>query len=70
MPSRDGDRSRCVVDEALRVMGVRRLRIADCSIFPSMPSAPTAATAMAVGRRAGELVTEEVWRHRAEEPKS
>lgn len=47
-----------VVDINLRVRGVTHLRVADSSIFPRIPSCPTAATSMAVGRRAAELVIE------------
>lgn len=58
MPGRYNGMERSALDAELRVRGVAGLRVADCSIFPAMPSSPTAATAMAVGRRAAELVTE------------
>jgi len=45
-----------VVDERLRVHGVQGLRVADASIFPAIPTAPTAATCMAVGAAAAEFV--------------
>jgi hypothetical protein len=38
-----------VVDSELRVRGVLNLRVADASVFPSIPSGPTSATCMAVG---------------------
>lgn len=44
------------VDEHLRVRGVDGLRIADASVFPWIPSAPIAATSMAVGVNASRLI--------------
>jgi choline dehydrogenase-like flavoprotein len=35
---------------------VERLRVADASVFPWIPSGPTAATAMAVGVNAAHLI--------------
>jgi choline dehydrogenase len=40
-----------VVDPRPRVRGLQRLRVADASIFPTMPSANTHAPAMMVGER-------------------
>lgn len=57
MPSQN-DPTGGTVDSCLRVRGIARLRVADCSVFPAMPSAPTAAVAMAVGRRAAELLAD------------
>ena len=48
-----------VVDERLRVRGVERLRVADCSIMPTLVSGNTNAPAMAIGWRAAELITED-----------
>jgi choline dehydrogenase len=45
-----------VVDHSLRVHGVRNLRIADASIFPTTPSANTAAATMMVAEKAASLV--------------
>ena len=45
-----------VVDAQLRVKGVRGLRIADASVFPAITSGPIAATVMAVGYGAAELI--------------
>jgi choline dehydrogenase-like flavoprotein len=45
-----------VVDAELRVHGVRGLRIADASIFPTVPVAALNAPSMAVGYRAARLI--------------
>ena len=45
-----------VVDSRLRVHGVEGLRVADASIFPTMPSANTNASSMVVGEKAADLV--------------
>ena len=45
-----------VVDAQLRVKGVRRLRVADASIFPSMVSVNPCITCMMVGERCGDLI--------------
>lgn len=51
----DGDPD-AVVDDHGRVHGIERLRIADLSIAPRAPSAPTNATAMVIGERIAALV--------------
>ena len=48
-----------VVDSELRVQGVEGLRIADASIFPSIPSANTAAPAMMVAEKAADYILRE-----------
>ena len=45
-----------VVDDELRVLGVKRLRVADASVMPHIPSGPVAATCMAVGVAAFEFI--------------
>lgn len=45
-----------VVDEQLRVHGVRGLRIADASVIPAIPSSPTHAICMVIGEACGDLV--------------
>ncbi|MGY2083651.1 mycofactocin dehydrogenase MftG [Blastococcus sp. SYSU DS0539] len=45
-----------VVDQRLRVRGVDRLRVADTSVLPRVPSRGPAATAVLVGERAAELM--------------
>ncbi len=46
-----------VVDQHLRVRGVEGLRVVDTSVLPTVPSRGPAATAVAVGERAAELMT-------------
>ncbi|MGY1806609.1 mycofactocin system GMC family oxidoreductase MftG [Blastococcus sp. SYSU D00669] len=46
-----------VVDQRLRVRGVEGLRVVDTSVLPWVPARGPAATAVAVGERAAELVT-------------
>jgi len=48
-----------VVDERLRVRGVGGLRVADCSVMPSLPSGNTNGPAQMVGWRAAELILED-----------
>lgn len=45
-----------VVDPDLRVLGLTGLRIADASVIPSVPSANTNATVMAIAERAAALI--------------
>ena len=45
-----------VVDDELRVLGVKRLRVADASVMPHIPSGPVAATCMAIGVAAFEFI--------------
>ena len=53
------DSSSSVVDERLRVHGIECLRIADASIFPTIPSGNTNAPAIMVGERAARLIIED-----------
>jgi choline dehydrogenase len=53
---RMGSDADSVVDGQLRVRGVKGLRVADCSIFPTMCSANTNAPAIAVGEKAADLI--------------
>jgi choline dehydrogenase-like flavoprotein len=46
-----------VVDQRLRVRGVEGLRVVDTSVMPTVTSRGPAATAVAIGERAAELVT-------------
>jgi choline dehydrogenase len=45
-----------VVDEHLRVHGLEGLRVADASIFPTMPSGNTNAAAIMVGEKAADII--------------
>ena len=47
-----------VVDPALRVYGVHGLRIADASIFPTVPTGNTNAPAIMVAEKAADLIKE------------
>jgi choline dehydrogenase len=45
-----------VVDSNLRVRGIRGLRVADASVMPSIPAAPTNAPSIMIGGRAATLI--------------
>ncbi|MBU3594303.1 GMC family oxidoreductase N-terminal domain-containing protein [Polynucleobacter sp. 71A-WALBACH] len=53
---RMGDESNSVVDSNLRVHGIKRLRIADISVMPTVASSNTNAPAMMIGERAAHLI--------------
>jgi choline dehydrogenase len=50
------DAATSVVDPNLRVHGTDGLRVADASIFPSIPSGNTNAPAIMVGEKASDLI--------------
>ena len=53
------DPKTAVVDERLRVHGITGLRVADASIFPSIPSGNTNAPAIMVGEKASDIILED-----------
>jgi choline dehydrogenase len=53
---RMGKDERAVVDAKLRVNGMRKLRIADSSIMPRIPSVATMATCVLIGERMAEIL--------------
>ena len=53
---RMGSDSGAVVDPALRVRGVERLRVIDASVMPDMVSANTNAAAIMIGEKGAALV--------------
>jgi choline dehydrogenase len=53
---RMGTDARAVVDPALRVQGVKRLRVIDASVMPAMVSTNTNAAAVMIGERGAALV--------------
>ena len=55
---RMGPQANCVVDDQLRVHGLSNLRIADASIFPTMPSGNTNAPSIMVGEKCAELISQ------------
>ena len=56
---RMGNDAQAVVDPRLRVRGVHGLRVADCSVMPSLISGNTNGPAMALGWRAADLIEED-----------
>ena len=56
---RMGTDDRAVVDDRLRVKGIRGLRVADCSIMPTVVSGNTNAPAIMVGEKCAAMIREE-----------
>jgi choline dehydrogenase-like flavoprotein len=48
-----------VVDEKLRVRGLKKLRIADAGVFPAMPTINPMLTVLGIGERCAELIAAE-----------
>jgi len=48
-----------VVDDRLRVVGIARLRVMDCSVMPTQVSGNTNAPVMAMAWRAAGLILED-----------
>ena len=51
-----GHGSECVVDDELKVKGIKKLRVADASIFPSIISGNTNATCNVIGSKCADLI--------------
>lgn len=55
-----------VVDNKLRVRGLRRVRIADAGIFPTIPTINPMLTVLGVAEKAAEMIAEEAgWQQQA-----
>jgi choline dehydrogenase len=57
---RMGPGSNSVVDDRLKVHGLNGIRVADASIFPTIPSGNTNAACIMVGEKASELIKESI----------
>lgn len=51
--------TRGVVDVNFTVLGVKKLRVADASVIPAIPSSPTQALCMVLGEACGDLILKE-----------
>ena len=51
-----GPSGNSVVDNNLKVHGIKGLRVADASIFPTIPSGNTNAACIMVGEKASDLI--------------
>ena len=49
-----------VVDSKLRVHGISKLRVADCSIMPTIVSGNTSAPTLAIGARCAQIILNEL----------
>ena len=66
---RMGSPGSSVVDTSLRVHGIDRLRVADASVLPTIPSSNTNAAAIVAGEKGADLVLSDA-RHNAVGPRS
>jgi choline dehydrogenase-like flavoprotein len=58
-----------VLDSKLKVRGLKGIRVADASVYPTMPSINPMLPTLAVGERAAEMIAEEAGWRREERPR-
>jgi choline dehydrogenase len=54
-----GQDDMAVVDARLRVHGIKGLRVADCSIMPTITSGNTNAPAIMIGEKISDMILED-----------
>ena len=54
-----GNDNDAVVDERLRVRGIRRLRVVDASIIPTIVGGNTNAPSIMIGEKASDMIKED-----------
>ena len=52
--------SHSVVDDELKVHGLKGIRVADASIFPTIPSGNTNAACIMVGEKVSQIIKESI----------
>ena len=52
--------SHSVVDDELKVHGLKGIRVADASIFPTIPSGNTNAACIMVGEKVSQVIKESI----------
>ena len=52
--------SNAVVDDKLKIHGLKGIRVADASIFPTIPSGNTNAACIMVGEKASQLIKKSI----------